>query len=340
MAEEAEILEPSTEVDSQGVEEPSPSSDVERSLDDAIRDALQVQPEDIIDDDYPDEDEEDSSPHDEAMPEAAEPESETEPEDPDEAFIKMLKENEVPLGKIDRFRELIQERNNLRKDNEEAGQIRQQIASIELAGRQLGLDEQQVGNLFASLVVMQEDPERGLNMLSEVRSSLAQRLGHELPPDLAEKVDEGYLDEETARRLATAEANAQLQKRIAEQQREQREVEKRAQTQNSIAESVNAYHRAIRESDPDYADPGVAEIKDRLLRQELAVLVQQEGMPQSVEQARAMAEKAYKSTNQSIRALRPSPKPARSVSGRGSVQTTAAAPKTMLEAIQAALQTP
>lgn len=345
MADEAEVLEPSTETNSQGVDEPSPSSDVEASLEDAIRDALQAQPD--ADEDYEPEDaEEDSSPQDdEATPEAAEAESESEPEpepeDPDEAFLKMLKDNDVPLGKIDRFKELIQERNTLRQETEEAENIKAQIASIELAGKQLGLDDQQVGNLFASLVVMQEDPDRGFQMLNEVQTSLASKLGHELPSDLREKVDDGYLDEETARRIAIAEARADLQKRSAEQLREQQEVERRAMSHQAITESVNSYHKQIRESDPDYADPKIAEVKDRMLRQELAVLVQIEGQPDSVEKARALAEKAYEATNHAIKALRPAPQATqRSISGRGSVKTTAAQPKSMLEAITAAVQNP
>ena len=337
MADEAEILEPSSEIDSQGVDEPSPSSDVEPTLDDAIRDALAAMPDEgPVESEDPVEEQEDSSPQAEAKPE--EVEQEAEPVDPDEAFIQMLKENEVPLGKIDRFKELIQERNTLRSEVESAEEIRGQIASIELAGRKLGLNEQEVGNMFASLVVMQDDPEKGYQMLNEVQASLAAKLGHQLPPDLQEKVDEGYLDAETAARVAQAEAKAQLSDRAAKELEEQYRVQQAAETQNAITTAVNTYHQQIRESDPDYANPQIAEAKDEILRKELLSLVQTQGQPTSVEAARQMAEQAYESTNKVIKALRPTPTPQRPISSRGNVATSAAQPKTMLEAIEAALQ--
>lgn len=332
-----EDLESSPE-SAEGVDEQSPSSDVAQTMEDAIRSAIQVSPEqDAGGDEDGDEDEdlppaaEGSSPDDGEQ--VAEPDEAVEPANLDDvdAFVQMMKDNDVPLGKIERFKEVLEERKRLTARVDELQSVENRLSQLEVEGRKAGMSQEQIANLMTIPLTLASDPVKAFQQISDFRDELAMRVGEKLPADIQQRVEEGYIDEETARRLAKAEADAQANQRKYEESQQEYETRQRVEAQNAVVETINTYQRHLETSDPDYSQ------KHPLIKDRLVALAGQHGTPETPEQARALIEQAYKDVNEYVAQFQTKPKPSRTLSSRGETRPAQAAPKSMFEAIEAAV---
>jgi hypothetical protein len=156
--------------------------------------------------------------------------------------------------------------------------------------------------------------------------------GVELPPELAEQVRQGYLTEQHARNLATAQSEAQFARaRETQAAKEREENDQKARYSTHMSSLVNAadeWERQKTGSDPDWS-------RKAARVHELAKLeVLEKGPPPSAQHAVEMFNRIYERVTTDLRALMPKPAAVKSLNGGGSSTRSVAEPKSMLEAIR------
>ena len=312
--------------------EDSPPSDVsdepERgTLEDAIRDALQTE---VID--------EEAEPEEAEVAEEAESSAEVEEPvqeevaelDSDQQLLKVLedlKSSDVPLGKIDRFREVIEEKNGYKQRAESLMQVEEHFRTLQNSARASGMTEEQIAQYFELPMLMQNNPQAAYELIQGFQSDMANRYGMTMPEDIKQKVDDGYLDEETAQRLAKAEAESRMTKQMMEQRQAEAEETAKMATAQAVSSAVNSYEQQLRNSDPDF------DAKRGWLMEKLQVRKIASGLPESPEQAIEWVNQAYGEINETFKRMAPTPQPKRTLSSRGVNQPSSAPPASMYEAV-------
>ncbi len=235
---------------------------------------------------------------------------EDEPDDPTEDELKLWK----PKTRK-RFENLqakyrdVNER--LEKAEVEAGNYRKFVDYLETNG----LNQDEANNLFHIGALMKNDPFAALQAITPFYEQLLHVTGQVLPPDLKAQVDAGYLTQAHAVEISQGRAKSRVAPVITQEQHQrQQERENRQQGQNAAAmqRAVASWEQNWSRSDPDYASK-----KDRVLdRLELmlARATREKKLPQTVEQAVAMAEKARRDVEADFRQYKPK-KPVSMVEG-------------------------
>lgn len=342
MADAAEDLVSSTE-STQDVDSSSSEQDVgPQSFEDAITSVIGEAAEDdsdFVDDDPAPEEDTDtgSSPdgEDDGSDPAAQGEgdpqaSEAEPE----SYAELLKKlrSEEQLGTVKRFTEVLEHNQTLEARVGDLEKLEQQMGQLTDYARQAGISEQQLANWYAMPAMLANEPAKARELLTEFMDELNERQGHTLPDDLRQKVDEGYMDEASASELARTRAEKAELERRTEYTHQQTQEQQQQTAKAAIVTAVNTRQQHYQQNDPDYSPQ-----KHRLVQNELAAMVREKGPPTTPEQAAEWADTAYKSVSETLGQLKPKPRPARPISGRGGNRPAAAEPKSMKEAIAAAL---
>lgn len=249
------------------------------------------------------------------------------------ALLDQLKDKNVPLNKIERFREILESNRELKGRNESLSQLETRIGEINRAAARAGLTTDDLAKLYSLPMLLAEKPEEALAYLREITGQWEGRLGAALPDDLKKRVDAGYLDEDSAKEIARLRAQASLTEHRTKFDAEERERDALAARQKEIRNAVNGFQKRWMETDPDYTPEKHAMVADAL-----AVIVAREGPPTSIEAARVLAEKAYETVNTRLKAFAPARRSVtRTSGGRGNNRPAKSEPKTMLEAVSAAL---
>jgi hypothetical protein len=315
----------------------SPAKDEDKkTLLDAVRSAIDVK--NIDDEDAP------ISTKSKADPSTAEgdksqPDDKSKPDSKDDvsddallAALDQLKAD-VPLNKIERFREVVQENRQLKGANERYRAIDQTLTDIGNDARVVGLSNDDVAQLFAWPRLLARDPTAAVEQLQAFASQWQEKVGKTLPEDIKKKVDDGLLDEDTAKEVAQLRATSELAKTRGEAERVDREQKGREQALNDIRAAVDRYQGELRTSDPDYTPEKHAMTVDAL-----TALVATRGVPASVQDAVAMAKEAYTTVTKRLSAFKPQPRQVASPSiGRRMNKPAESQPKTMQEAVLQAL---
>lgn len=262
--------------------------------------------------------------------------------EPDASKPKVDDYAEVPFNKHPRFRQLLKERRTLQdqlaerdaelvKLKETGGpqqESLQRFTRFTEAVRSADLNAKEVNDGFAIMAAMKRDPEKALQMIEPYVHALLVSTGRKLDGDLAKKVQDGAVDQETASQLqrerhtrARLETQTQGQQTALERSEEQRRTEALVQ---SVTTAVSSWEDR-QKTDPDYQK------KQPLVIREIGWLMQQKGYPQTPEQAVAMAEEAKRTVEKNLSSLIPR-QAVRTVTGGSSAATAAARPKTLLEA--------
>ena len=200
---------------------------------------------------------------------------------------------------------------------------------------QSGLSWDEVNSGFNIMRLMKTDPFAAREALAPLMAALDKACGGELPSDLRQKVDQGYVDEQTARELAQSRARAhfatQAQTRTVEQVRQTQAVEAHKRHVGSVTSAVAAFQDNWRKSDPDYAakSPLVMEKVEltlsRMAREGRAIKDAAQAV-QIVEEAKKAVEATFKPFMRKADQI--NPLPGGSLSATGSPK-----PKSMAEAI-------
>lgn len=115
--------------------------------------------------------------------------------------------------------------------------------------------------------VKRGDADGALQIVGPIYSQLLQLTGKELPEDIRRKVDEGYVDEETAAELARTRAAKAVADQREREDAARRQAVSTAQHTGSIRDALNSWSDA-KANDPDFSAVGQHMV--RLLRSEFA----------------------------------------------------------------------
>jgi hypothetical protein len=176
------------------------------------------------------------------------------------------------------------------------------------------------------------NPHEALRKLVPIVQQLQRQAGVELPDDLTQQVQQGYLTEQHARELAMARSEASHARA-----REQYAAEERAKAEqiagyrshlSALQSTADEWERQKAANDLDWS-------RKSARVHELAKLeVLQNGPPRSTQQAVEMFNNIYTRVTADLKALMPRPTAVRGMNGGASSTRSVAEPKSMLEAIR------
>lgn len=178
-----------------------------------------------------------------------------------------------------------------------------------------GIAEDEANKLFHIGALMKNDPFAALQAITPYYHQLMEITGQILPPDLQAQVKAGYLTQAHAVEISQGRAKGRIAPTVAQEQHQrQTQRDNRQQGQNvaTMQSAIGTWEQKWSKSDPDYASK-----KDRVLdRLELmlARAAREKKLPQTVEQAVALAEKARKDVEADLRQNKPR-KPVSTVDG-------------------------
>lgn len=155
-------------------------------------------------------------------------------------------------------------------------------------------------------------------------------LGAVIPDDLQERVDEGYIDEAGAQEIAKQRERINYQEGELVRQQQNQTQRATQDTSNAMKIAVDSVEAEIKNTDVDYAT------KEPQIKANMQALMAQHGVPNTPEQAKQLANDAYRMTNQFIKQISPDRKTAtkRKPDNSMASKNTRAEPTTMLEAVQ------
>lgn len=250
----------------------------------------------------------------------------------DPAEAKAEDDADLPFHNHPRWKAVIAERDTLRDPAERYGKITSFM-------QEHGLSTEQVAEGYEIMALLaSNDPVK----LADAREWFAERLtaldgllGHVLPDDLQEKVEEGLLDAEGAQEIAQARAAAKLREvkdtATAEANAQATAATEAAARTTSMVSAVEAWEAKTKASDPDYAK------KARLMQDRCRSIVAETGKPpMTPEEATALAQRAHAEITAEMTSALPKPRAVTPVPASQST-VTSAAPKSLREAINAAV---
>lgn len=223
-----------------------------------------------------------------------------------------------------RFQQVNQEKNEYKEGHRQYQQI-----TTYLASNNINAEEASMG--LQIMALMKNDPKKALDALTPYISSLRQVTGEILPDDIQNKVDDGYMDEQTGRELSQSRAEAAALREQNERAVAQNQQVQNQQVLNHLASTVTEWENKTRQTDPDY-DLKQDEIDDRV-----RVLVSEKGRPTTEADAIALAEQAHAEVTQRHKGRQITRKPMRTSSGGKLGGTPTPEPNSLLEAVQNAM---
>lgn len=156
-----------------------------------------------------------------------------------------------------RVKQLIGQRDEARGEIGKLKPLAEQAGRMNSFVQASGLNWDEVNSGFELMRLMKNDPVEARKQLEPIWNALNKVCGHELPPDLQQKVDQGYVDEPTARELAQQRARANLatnanQRTTQAVQQERQQTEQR-QFGASVTSAIKTFEDNWRKADPDHA---------------------------------------------------------------------------------------
>jgi rubrerythrin len=194
-------------------------------------------------------------------------------------------------------------------------------------------------------LAMSENPkdlEQALTKVDEFRNQLLSHLGQLLPEDLQKKVDEGLLDEGSAKEVALSRVNdqraankVQRAESVVETTQQQSQQSQQQVAAQGVHTAMNNWQSLKAGSDPDFKEkaPELAkEIELRVLRAGGTIL--------DPHKAVEIAEEAYKTVSETFQRLRPAkaPEAKRMTQSKAAPTNMASKPGSAIDAARAALE--
>ena len=315
MAEEVTEMEssPNSEiVEDESAESSTAESETEEDLLSVIQDAMQP-------------DEEPESHSEEKVEELDEVAASSETSETDTSVAEDDDEN-VPFNSHPRFRKLLDERNAFKEKGEKFDVMQNYLTENNLSG-----DEAAKG--LEIMALMKNDPMAALNALKPYVQTLSEAAGIQLPQDIQARVNDGYLDEDAARELSVARAEAKRSNARADAMAESRQRDQQLEYVERLKDTANAWEAKTRESDPDF------DLKHDLIDARIRALVNEHGYAKTPDQVLSLANQAYAEVNERFSAKFGNHRPMKTASGGKLGGSPQAEPKSLAEAIGNALGT-
>jgi hypothetical protein len=222
----------------------------------------------------------------------------------------------LPFHNHPRWKEVVSERDALKPKAEQF----EKITSFMSAN---GLSNQEVIEGFQIMALMKTNPVEAHKRISEYKSKLDALVGEKLPEDLSKKVEDGYVDKDSAAETARLRAEKALyEQRMAQQQEQQT-----AQRQSAIHSAVVNWEQKMKATDADWS------AKQEFVTDQVKLMMATE-QPSTPEQAISLVERAYSITKERMSRFAPQRKPVTHVPSSTSSANVISQPKTLLEAVR------
>lgn len=253
------------------------------------------------------------------------------------------KDADVPFHKHPRWQEMLRERDGYKAQVESLKDKAERFDAIGAFAQQNGLNADELNQGFQIMALMKNDPQKALELLAPHLANLELATGRRLPEDLQADVENGVITPERAQELARTRLEAQTHRQRAERTeaeiRAEREREQQREQQRQAAEAARAmqgavmqWEEGIKQRDPDYSH------KQRFVTDRVRALMAEKGRPQNAEEAVALVKEAYDDVTRQMRTMLPKREQVRTVTSDQSSTRATPAPKTMEEAIRAAMR--
>lgn len=237
-----------------------------------------------------------------------------------------------------RIQQLLKDRKEVREELEALRPDVEAYRQVRTFMQNNDLDDQAFNTLLqVGAAIRKRDWQPVLTVLEPLVDQAKTALGRQVPKDLQQQVDDGYITED----MAKAYAKERAARELAEQR--QQDIERRSQQgqqqmlrQTLQSEAIN-WEAAKRASDPDY------ERRSEAIKELVAAQVKSNGFPPTPQAARDMFDAVYARVQAMIPPLpatpKPAPKPTRATPDGESVPAaqTRPEPKNLEEAMQGAL---
>jgi len=224
----------------------------------------------------------------------------------------------------ERFQKVIAQKNEFKESAEQYTKITSYLD-------QHGINADEASTGLQIMALMKNDPAAALEALTPFVDTLRKVTGEAMPDDIRGKVDDGYMDEDTAMELSKARAEAERLRGLNERTAAGQTPQQGQQHIAHLSQTIDSWETKTRQSDPDY------ELKQDEIDDRVRVLVSERGRPKTQEEAIAMANEAYETVNQRFKARMGTKRAIRTASGGKLGGTPVAEPKSLLEAVQNAV---
>lgn len=239
--------------------------------------------------------------------------------------------SKLPFNKHPRFRELVKEKNTYKAQMAEYEADAKQYREIQSFMEANQLTAEEVAEGLALMAQMKVgDPAKAHAALAQKVEQLAAAAGMKLPADLEEKVENGYVDRETAQSMYQQQLAAQREAQRAKTELEKRSQQDQRSQVQAMAGAVAAWETATKAVDPDF------DLKAELVKDRVRAHVAVHGMPKTSEDAVKLSKDAYDAVTQTLLRVRGDRTPMRPAVGGKTNGSAAPEPKSLLEVIRRA----
>ena len=273
----------------------------------------------------------------------------SEPGKADKAAPPTLATDDDPLGELTdtelnrygprtqrRIRQLLSDRSELSGEVERLRGKAEAFDQFDGFIQQNRITNEDLSVLLEIGALVRNDPFAARDRLTAIVSELDKVTGHQLPADLSERVRLGYISEQDAREIVQARSKANFAEQRA---REVREQSQNVESQQRLAAHVDVCRRTANEwesrhksTDPDW------QAKQDEIGKLIELEVYRNGYPPNQDAVVRMLDGFLQTVNAKFAQFRPKPRAVNPVSGSASSRAnSAAAPKTLMEAVDRAL---
>lgn len=262
----------------------------------------------------------------------AKPEAQLKPKPADEK-VEDFEPVENPQRAVERrFNQVLEDNKRLRTELASTAPQAEHFANLQTWGRSQGISEQEFSTGLALMALSKRNPAEALKHFEPIVARLRQEAGivEELPQDIADKLEAGQIDEETARELATRRLEVDNAKRRADARAAEDtaagEARRVAEAQGKVKQSLSDWDREQVGKDPDFGK------KRSLVLAHLQAIWARHGKPNTPEEAIGDAKAALEQANKDVRSLLPQPRTMTPTPDGQKSTTVNAAPKSAREA--------
>lgn len=233
-------------------------------------------------------------------------------------------EKPPPFHEHPAWKRIVRERDTYRTDAERYGNV---LGFME----EHRISAEEVATGFTVMAQLKNDPAKFLETIKPYVEAAQRAVGELLPDDLRQKVDNGAIDEESARELARTRAAAAAATEGQKRAETQVADTTRATAAQQMGSAVSTWEIGIQSRDPDYPRKQ-EEVQDRAL-----ALMRVKGAPKTPEEAVALVKQAYQEVNRRLAARIPrdrrdNPQP----SGSSAAADVRPEPKSLLDVVKMA----
>lgn len=225
-------------------------------------------------------------------------------------------DQKLPFHNHPRWKEVVAERDAYRSD---AGEYRK----ITTYMSQHGLTNEEVIEGFQVMALMKINPAEAHKRISEYKAQLDSFVGEKLPEDISKRLEEGYIDDASAKELARLKAEKNLF-----EQRQQYAMEQQAQqARQNIHSAVVSWEQQMKVKDPDWS------AKQDLVTDQVKLMIASD-KPSTPDEALALVERAHSIIKERLSRFAPQRRPVTTVASSTSSANANAVPKSLLEAVR------